>query len=120
MSGKWDRWYYFKPESRRLEGSGSSAGSALDILIPLLGAGVLAAIGIVGWQIYSYLKLGEWPSLSIITVLLWFNVDWARSADDWAGVHKILNAFPLSLATFVAGIAPIGIWLWWDERSRAK
>jgi|SRR3989304_2915766 len=120
MSGKWDRWYYFKPESRRSESSRSSDTSALDILIPILGVGLLAAIGIIGWQIYTYLKLGEWTSLSIITVLRWFSADWARSPSDWAGVHKILNEIPLSLTAFVAGVAPIGVWLWWHERSRPK
>ncbi len=120
MSGKWDRWYYFKPESQRLASSELSDTSALDILIPILGLGVLTAIGIVGWQIYSYLKLGEWPSLSVISVLSWCNIEWARSPSDWVGVHRILNEFPLSLASFFAGIAPIALWLWWDERFKAK
>ena len=120
MSGKWDRWYYFKPESRGSANSESSDTSPLDILIPILALGVLGAIGIIGWQIYSYLKLGEWHSLSVITVLRWCNIEWANSPSDWAGVHKILNEFPLSLASFVTGIAPVGLWLWWDERSKTK
>ncbi len=120
MSGKWDMWYYFKSESRRPQSAGSGDSSPLDILMPILGAGILAAVGMLGWQIYSYLRLGEWPSLSIITALLWLNVDWARSPNDWAGVHKILDAIPLSLTAFLAGIAPIGVWLWWDERSKTK
>jgi hypothetical protein len=120
MSGKWDRWYYFKLEPRRSQNAGSSDSSPLDILVPILGAGILATVGIIGWQIYSYLRLGEWQSLSIITALLWLNVDWARLPSDWAGVHKILDAIPLSLTALVAGIAPIGLWLWWDERSKGK
>ena len=120
MSGKWDRWYYFKPETRRPESLKSSDTSALDMLIPILAVGVLAAIGIIGWQFYSYLKLGEWPSLSVITLLRWFNIEWAGAPSDWVGVHMILNEFPLSLAALFAGMVPIGLWLWWDERSKAK
>ncbi len=120
MSGKWNRWYYFKAEPRRPQSDGSSELSPLDILVPILGAGILATVGILVWQIYSYLRLGEWPSLSIITALHWLNVDWARSPHDWAGVHKVLDAMPLSLTAFVAGMAPIGVWLWWDDRSKAK
>ena len=120
MSGKWDRWYYVKSESRRAASSESSDTSPLDILIPILALGVLAAIGIVGWQIYSYLKFSEWHSLSVISALRWCDIEWARSPSNWVGVHKILNEFPLSLASFVIGMAPVGLWLWWDERSEAK
>lgn len=120
MSGKWDKWYYFKAESRRPASSESSDTSPLDVLIPVLGLGVLTAIGIMGWQIYAYLKFGEWPSLSVITILSWCNIEWARSPSDWVGVHKTLNAFPLSLASFVIGIAPVSLWLWWDKRPKTK
>ena len=120
MSGKWDRWYHFKAEPQRLHSAGSGESSPLDILVPILVVVILATVGILVWQIYSYLRFGEWPSLSVITALLWLNVDWARSPRDWAGVHKALEAIPLSLTAFVAGMTPIGIWLWWDERSKAK
>ena len=120
MSGKWDKWYYLKSEPRPLYSAQPADSSPLDILVPILGAGTLAAVGIVGWQIYSYLRLGAWQPLSIITALTWLNVDWARSPHDWVGVHKVLTGIPLSLAALLGGMAPIGVWLWWDERSKAK
>src|SRR2546427_732163 len=98
--------------------SESSDTSALDVLIPLLVGGILAAVGIIGWHLYSYLRSGEWPPLSIITVLLWLDIDWVRSPSDWAGVHKILNVIPLSLAAFAVGVAPIWLWTWWDDAKR--
>ena len=120
MSGKWDKWYYLKSERRPLYNAQSSDASPLDVLVPILGVGILSAFGIVGWQVYAYLKLGAWQALSVVTALVWLNVDWARSPHDWVGVHKLLDGMPLSLTAFLAGIAPIGVWLWWDERSKVK
>jgi hypothetical protein len=120
MSGNWDKWYYFKREPRPLYAAQVSDSSPLDILMPILAAGIVAAIAIVGWQVYTYLKVGAWQSLSVITALLWLHIDWARSPHDWMGVHKVLNGIPLSLTAFLMGIAPMGVWLWWDERSRTK
>jgi hypothetical protein len=125
MSGNWDKWYYFKRyyfkrESRPSYTSSANNLSPVDIFMRILGAGIVAAIGILGWQVYTYLKLGIWQSLSVITALLWLNIDWARSPHDWLGVYKVLDGMPLSLAAFLIGVAPIGVWLWWDERSRLK
>ncbi len=120
MSGKWDKWYYYKPAPKGTDATESNATSAFDILIPILVCGILGAIGILGWQVYTYLKFGEWHQLSVITALRWSSIEWAFSPTKWIGIYKILDGFPLSLASFFAGIIPIGLWVWWDERPKAK
>jgi hypothetical protein len=123
LSDSWNKWYYFKRESLPRHGTASENSSRpepLGYLVWVLLLGFLAAVGILGWQGYSYLRLGKWPALSTIVVLQWLQVDWARSPRDWTGLHALLDAIPMSVAAFVGGIVPIGLWLWWDERSNGK
>src|SRR5437016_2170004 len=96
----------------------SKSSDPLALLLPIFFIGVLTAVGIVGWQLYSYLRSGAWPSLSIMSVLLWLDVDWARAPSDWVGVHKLLSQLPLSLAFLVAGVAPVLAWSWWEDANR--
>ena len=67
--------------------------------------GTLCAVGIVGWQYINYLMHGEWHSLSVISALQWFGIRWSYFPNEWFGLYKILNSFPLSLATFILGLA---------------
>ena len=39
------------------------------------GLGALVALGIVLWQIYIFLKSGQWLSLSVISALNWCQVE---------------------------------------------
>jgi hypothetical protein len=59
------------------------------------------AIGIVAWQIYTYLKDGEWQSVSLITCLQYFNNTWATTPNDWQGLWNVLNMIPLSIMLLV-------------------
>jgi hypothetical protein len=109
------KWYHFKSGPKPLyDARPTSDSPILGSLVLIFGVGVLAAVGILGWQVYSYLKLGVWQPLSVVTALVWLNDPWARSPTDWLGVHKMLDEMPLSLGAFLAGMAPIGVWLWWD------
>lgn len=123
MSDGWDSWYDLKPEPRPRHhtASGVSTGpELLGYLVWVLLLGFLGAAAILGWQFYGYLRSGEWPALSMIALLQWLHIDWARSPRDWAGLHELLDAIPMSLAALLGGIVPIGIWLWWNERSNGK
>ena len=80
-----------------------------DSVVVIFLWGILGAIGTFGWQLYTYLKAGAWHSLSIITAMRWFGIEWALTPSDWFGIYKILDAFPLSLFYFVLGLAVVGV-----------
>ncbi|TAK40451.1 MAG: hypothetical protein EPO27_20945 [Betaproteobacteria bacterium] len=123
MSDRWYRWYDFERESRPRHHTASDRSNEpelLGYLVWVLLLGFLVAAAILGWQVYSYLRFGRWPALSTIVLLQWLQIDWARSPRDWTGLHELLDAIPMSVVAFVGGIVPIGLWLWWDERSNGK
>ncbi len=66
--------------------------------------GTLMCLGIWGYQIYQYLKIGEWVRISVITVLRYNEVSWAWYPTEWIGVHKILDNIPVSIASCAIGI----------------
>lgn len=66
-------------------------------------SGILCAVGIIGWQYINFLMHGEWHSLSVISALQWFGIRWSYFPTEWLGLYKILDFFPLSLATFILG-----------------
>ena len=70
------------------------------------GLGALVALGIVLWQIYIFLKSGQWLSLSVISALNWCQVEWAIVPTEWFGLYKVLNWLPLSLTSLIIGSMP--------------
>ncbi len=96
------------------------AREPLDYLVLIFLLGLFAAIGILGWQVYCYLRYGEWPALSMIALLQWLNIGWASSPRDWVGLRNLLDAIPLSMFALLSGVVPVGVWLWWDERAETK
>ena len=73
----------------------------------VLGLGLFGGLGMLGYQIYMYLRSGEWYSFSVITGLRWLNVQWAFYPKEWIGLYKILDDFPLSLGIFICGFIPL-------------
>jgi hypothetical protein len=65
---------------------------------------ILLPVGLVGWQIYHYLRHDIWNSVSVVSALQWSGVKWAIAPTDWLGLHRILEWMPLSLAFVVIGI----------------
>jgi hypothetical protein len=65
------------------------------------GAIFFSGLGVVIFQKYEYLKQGEWVSFSVIDGLMFIDSSWAKEPDDWLGVWKILNTFPLSLSLII-------------------
>ena len=80
--------------------------------------GFLGALGIWGWQIFTYLKVGEWRSLSVIDGMRSLEIRWAHYPDAWIGVHKILNECPLALVPI--GVAVVSIWAFSAADSAAR
>ncbi len=69
---------------------------------------VCAGIGEAAYQVYLYLKHGEWTALSVIDGLLYLLREnppiWLLYPHDWVGVHKLLDKTPLALGLFILGI----------------
>ena len=76
----------------------------LIVLIGLLVA--LAGLGVLGLQIYGYLKIGEWKSVSLLSVAA-PQLPWLNNPQSWLGLHAIvrdvLDIMPLSLALVLVG-----------------
>lgn len=69
----------------------------------------LGGVGVFGFQIYSWLQYGFWESISLVDgLLLVWDSTWLWWPTSWVGVHKVLNAIPLSVA-----LAGTGVGLMW-------
>jgi|GEM_PF-4733309 hypothetical protein len=78
-----------------------------ELIAGIVGFGFLGGIGVLVYQIYWYLRIGEWYSFSVITGLRWLNVQWAFYPTEWIGIYKILDEFPLCLGMFICGLIPL-------------
>lgn len=63
---------------------------------------IIGGIGVIGFQIFLWLKEGVWFPISLITVLSFFS-DWAYNPRDWVGFWKMLNAIPISVLLIFIG-----------------
>ena len=71
-----------------------------------VGFGFFAALGVLGWQAVSWLKTGEWQTLTLMTGLASFGVEWASSPNGWIGIYNLLKHVPLTVAAFWTGMVP--------------
>lgn len=78
--------------------------SGLVVLIGILVA--LSGLGVLGLQVFGYLKIGEWKPVSLFSVVspLW---PWLNNPQSWFGLNKIvkdaLGIMPLSLTLILIG-----------------
>jgi len=75
---------------------------------------ILAGIGLFGFQVFMYLKYGEWIELPLTTLASLGPekfASWLIDPTSWLGLHKIiskaLESIPLSLFAIVVGVAMI-------------
>ena len=90
------------------------AERSIIFVYALLGVAV-ATVGLIafGWQIISFLKAGEWTSLSIIDIGRMFTGEsWFYAPAEWKGLHSVLSYVPFSLISFVFG--------WWIAYSATE
>jgi hypothetical protein len=90
--------------------------SVVGFAATLLGFGILGALGILGYQIYFYLRSGYWLSISIITALGWLESEWALNPTQWLGLHEILDSIPLSVTSLALGFISLWAGISYDER----
>jgi hypothetical protein len=64
---------------------------------------IVGAAGVVLYQIYGFLRIGDWQSISIIDCLIYAGMEWAKEPSDWVGFWKLLDYFPFSLSLFIVG-----------------
>ncbi len=70
----------------------------------IMGAGMLVVL----YQIFYYLKEGDWLTISVIDALIYVQKDpwpWLLYPGDWVGFHNLLQKTPLSVGLAVLGIA---------------
>jgi len=93
----------------------------LRVFGAILAYGCLAAfIGVVGVQLYRWLREGQWTSIGVSDGMLALLhqcgvkdggagrlarlAHWLATPDDWLGWHKILAAIPASLGLFALSV----------------
>lgn len=68
-------------------------------------AGILVSgIGVFVYQIYTYLKIGKWSSITVVDGLVELGISWANHPTDWKGAWNILENTPLSLFLILTSI----------------
>ena len=88
-----------------------------------VGLGVFAALGVLGWQALAWMMTGEWPTLTLMTGLASFGVEWASYPNSWIGIHNLLKQVPLTVAVFWTGMIPALLLMQlhnWSVRRYAK
>ncbi len=70
---------------------------------------MLGGLGTLAWQIYTYLRVGEWDTFSLIDLVQEVFPasagQWVLFPTDWIGLHEVLSWMPISL--FFIGIAAL-------------
>lgn len=83
--------------------------SGLVVLIGILF--VFAGVGLLGLQVFNYLKIGEWQSLSLFSVASPY-LPWLNNPQSWFGLHDIVEdasrLMPSSLALVLVGLLIAG------------
>lgn len=73
----------------------------------IVGLGFLAAVIVLGYQLFQWLKTGQWLQMSFYVLFSWLDLDLSAIANmKWQGVKKILIwilELPLSLMSIVLG-----------------
>lgn len=67
---------------------------------------VLAGLGVLGLQLFDYLKTGRWNSVSTLSVVI-PHVSWLSDPQSWFGLHDILRSF-LGLLPFSVCLVLVG------------
>lgn len=91
-------------------------------------AGVLAlsVIALLLYGAYSWLRFGEWASISVLDAIVAIGLDPQRAVDvgSWQGVQRVVNWYALSnLAwTLMAGVyvATVSLDAWGKARRKAR
>lgn len=87
-------------------------GEILAVIIVIL---IVSPMGILGWQIYQFLRFDAWISVSVIDALVWCDNKWASNPKEWLGLHRIFDWTPLALAIPILGFSTVYLIFHKDE-----
>lgn len=81
--------------------------AALTLTVYPLGLLATIAVGIPIWQVYSWIRTGEWFSISTIDFMKWADIGglWTWAPNDFVGLHQILDKMPFCFFLFIAVMA---------------
>ncbi|MFV2058761.1 MAG: hypothetical protein ACC707_20050 [Thiohalomonadales bacterium] len=71
----------------------------------LVGAGLM----VIAYQAYTYLRIGQWPSISLYGAILDYNEflgfigHWVQQSQTWPGLRRALKFMPLSVFFIFCG-----------------
>jgi hypothetical protein len=77
---------------------------------------IVGATLVFAYQIFAFLKTGEWLPLSLVSALSWAGVSWAASPTEWQGLHRLLGWAPLSLSMYFGSALPILLANWFESK----
>ncbi|HEX4153625.1 MAG TPA: hypothetical protein VHY75_15565 [Steroidobacteraceae bacterium] len=115
--------------------SRESTWRVVSVLGAILGYGCLAAfLGLIGTQLYRWLKAGEWTRVSLAdgirsvlshmpmpgdsTARLARLAHWLDAPVDWLGLHKLIEVLPASLALFSIAVLGNFLFIYGSDRLR--
>jgi len=64
----------------------------------------LIGLAIIIFQAGHYFNSNHWQPISVISLLIYVNVEWAQAPKSFLFVHQILDVIPLSLCFFALAI----------------
>ncbi len=84
------------------------------VLLSSVSAAGVFAVTVIGWQVYTWLRLGAWPELPFFELFRYFEIDLTivYAPTDWHGIAKIAQwilDLPLSLSVPVLIVLAGGI-----------
>jgi hypothetical protein len=86
----------------------SNAAGAAEVGMSVLAICMLGSLGVLGWQVYMWLQLGEWQSFSVLAALAMLTnpgIDsWLLFPHSWIGIHKLIAWMPAGFALFAFGV----------------
>ena len=66
--------------------------------------GLVAGIGLVGWQATTWFESGVWRAISVLAALKSLGIAWAHNPTAWIGFYNTLDFLPLSVTLAVMGV----------------
>ena len=86
----------------------NSSGPRISIATLMAFLPLISAVWIFVWQVFTYLRQGNWIPFSLLDGLAWLKVPWAVTPTDWLGLHNLLNQVHVSI-----GLLLLSIFLAW-------
>lgn len=82
--------------------------------------GLVAGIGLVGWQATTWFESGVWKPISVLAALKSLGIPGALDPTAWIAFYNTLNCLPLSVTLAVIGVVvAYALWFFADHLRKA-